>query len=363
VKTQRSSTPNRTYGLDVLRAVAVSAVLISHGRFWLRSLGPATERLRVFGYFGVELFFVLSGFLIGGILIRHLRKDVSLQGLWVFWIRRWFRTLPNYYLFLLINIVIMATIESSFAWPPSKFLLFLQNFAWANPHFFGEAWSLAVEEWFYLSFPLLLWILSRRLKLVNAVWIACGTIAFVSTAGRIFEVVHHDTHFNTIRKIVVFRLDSLMFGVAAACIKVYYDQLWASLVRHARPLGLALVAGTFGLYIVFERFWLDTSLFGRTLYFSCVSLGVALLLPWFDSWRRSDSVLVPFVERTSLWSYSMYLSNLPLVTLLQEIDFLAPGASSWPLGLAVYLVLTFAISAFIYNVFEIRMTAMRNRFS
>lgn len=354
------STPSgRIFGLDLLRAIAVSAVLLSHSRFWLRSLSAGSERLRVFGFVGVELFFVLSGFLIGGILIRHLSKDPSVRGLLVFWLRRWFRTLPNYYLFLIVNILIAG---ASVSVPIATYAFFVQGLAWPSPKFFGEAWSLAVEEWFYLSFPLLLWLLHRRLKLRTAVWITCLLMVVASTAGRFFAVVYDDAPFNTIRKIVVLRLDALMFGVLAAYLKIFHERLWRWLARTSMPVGVVLLLLVIGLYGVLERQWLDTSVFGRTFYFSCTSLGVLLLLPWLDSWQTCRAAVAPLIERLSLWSYSMYLANLPVVALLEQSTWLSPDARTWPLGLAVFLLLTTGVSAVLFTHFEIRMTKLRERF-
>src|SRR5579862_5720183 len=140
----------RNFGLDLARAVAISLVLCSH--FYV-----PTE---VVGIYGVELFFVLSGFLIGGILLRSITSSphgFGLSDLFQFWVRRWFRTLPNYYLFLLLYFVFLP--------PPPRvnlkpYLLFLQNLAWPTPDFAGHTWSLTIEEWFYLLFPLTIWIIS-----------------------------------------------------------------------------------------------------------------------------------------------------------------------------------------------------------
>src|ERR1700742_3796245 len=86
----------RNYGLDILRAFAILFVLNVHSANCFK---PDSRALRVLTFFnldGVMLFFVLSGFLIGGILIRQFEKErASAKMLFTFWIRRWFRTLPN----------------------------------------------------------------------------------------------------------------------------------------------------------------------------------------------------------------------------------------------------------------------------
>src|SRR5688572_4697894 len=87
----------RKIGLDLPRALAITLVLVSH----------FVKRCEILGFYGVELFFALSGFLIGGILYRDLAASPG----WTFprvkhfWFRRWWRTLPNYYLFLIIALI------------------------------------------------------------------------------------------------------------------------------------------------------------------------------------------------------------------------------------------------------------------
>ena len=137
------------------------ALSLSHGVMLVEAHFPALAVLRHLGSVGVDLFFVLSGFLIGGILWRtgaQLRSGRVLMG---FWLRRWLRTLPNYYFFLVVAVlVLLATRPQSIDWLHRVLptALFVQNFAQRVTPFFPESWTLAVEEWFYLLFPAALWL-------------------------------------------------------------------------------------------------------------------------------------------------------------------------------------------------------------
>ncbi len=157
-----ASSAQRVFGLDLMRAAAILIVVDAHatialknyyaGAFWHHLLPD-----------GVELFFVLSGFLIGGILIRTYEKEGRFDGrlLLNFWTRRWFRTLPNYYL-VLLGLIVFTLLR---AWrsglphtlPPTgtlaTYFVFGQNFARDVSPFFPETWSLAIEEWSYLTLP------------------------------------------------------------------------------------------------------------------------------------------------------------------------------------------------------------------
>ena len=140
------ATEGRDLGLDVLRAAAIAMVMVHHG--------VSVRGLPVLGAFGtgVDLFFVLSGFLIGRIFYRsRLRSNFSLLE---FWQARWLRTLPPYFAML----GLYTWLEG---FPGGSYLLFLQNYAGVSG--LGISWSLCVEEQFYLVFPLLALLADRML--------------------------------------------------------------------------------------------------------------------------------------------------------------------------------------------------------
>lgn len=144
---------NRNIGLDVLRAAAISMVFLSHG--------VTMTGLPVLGEFGtgVDLFFVLSGFLIGRIYFRGAR-DHSFS-FWHFWRARWWRTLPPYIgglaAYLLVRPLLAgARPQADLPW---YYWLFLQNYLGITGY--GPTWSLCVEEHFYLALPILALLIGR----------------------------------------------------------------------------------------------------------------------------------------------------------------------------------------------------------
>ena len=140
----------RVIGLDIVRSVAVLSVVLHHFThlWWRFAFAP----LVLAGIYGVELFFVLSGFLIGGILFRQAKRDgFHRKDILHFWKRRWFRTLPNYVLFLgLFTIVAVLNHADLTGW--WRYLFFLQNlFSSKYLIIYGVSWSLCVEEWSYIQ--------------------------------------------------------------------------------------------------------------------------------------------------------------------------------------------------------------------
>ena len=125
------NTKNRIFSLDVARTIAILFVVLTHSAALFPSLNQAYRPLiRYFlGLQGVELFFVLSGFLIGTILIKTYEQtdNFDFTVVKIFWKKRWFRTLPNYYLFLAIY-YFFAFVKNK-ALGDGSYLFFLQNFS------------------------------------------------------------------------------------------------------------------------------------------------------------------------------------------------------------------------------------------
>ena len=232
---------SRIFGLDLIRMFAIVFVVISHTATILPE--------NIYGYLelfildGVCIFFVLSGFLIGRILINIIEiKGFKWGELLNFWIRRWFRTLPNYFLFVLILGVLSKIYIKGFPLQAIKpFLYFGQNIYKTNDSFFGESWSLSVEEWFYLSMPLLILIFINVFKLKFKKSLLVVSIFFIifSTCSRFY--IFHTAQFSEMgdyRRVVIMRMDNLMYGVIGAYISYYYLNFWLKYKNISFFLGL-----------------------------------------------------------------------------------------------------------------------------
>lgn len=354
----------RIFGLDVMRALAIILVLIGH----LGHVGLYDNNylMYLFGYFGVELFFVLSGFLIGQILIRDLLlKEFSFSGLKKFWINRWMRTLPLYYLVLIIRI----TVEGKGLHLPHFF--FLQN-AQVVPEYdsswFGESWSLAIEEFFYLSLPLLLFIASKFLKGITGQMLT--TLLLVFTTCLLFRVllVYTNSYIdfeNAIRKYTFVRLDSLAVGVGMAFLKLQFNSIFHFLQRSFIPLIVLVIFGILiirGNILVYD--FVGIKLIPSTIGIILNSVLLGLLLPFFDKIVQPSTLNGPrkwaysFIHYTALFSYCMYLIHLPLynwIITAEKINIL------WYTQMMGALIVIYTIAALSYRYFEQPILTFRKR--
>jgi peptidoglycan/LPS O-acetylase OafA/YrhL len=149
----------RQPGLDLLRALAIIVVVVYHAALFGFKLPGRVDR---FGWIGVDLFFVLSGYLIGGQLLAPLARDQPIK-LGRFFTRRALRIMPAYFVVLAIYFLLPSWREySEMSQPLWKFLLSVQNIALHGGTAFSHAWSLAVEDQFYLALPFLLLFLFWR---------------------------------------------------------------------------------------------------------------------------------------------------------------------------------------------------------
>ena len=375
-----------------MRAVAILIVVDSHatialkdyysGAFWHHLLPD-----------GVELFFVLSGFLIGGILIRSYEKNggFNRELLLNFWTRRWFRTLPAYY-FVLTALIVTSLLR---AWrsglahtlPPKQTLIsyffFLQNFTEELVGFFPETWSLAIEEWSYITLPLVLWgvhtLLStrwprRRIALAMILLVIIGSNAYRLVTALQVPISAGELGY---RGIVVTRLDAISYGVLAAYGKHYFPVRWTNdvLRRRLLLLGLLLTALiALSASVIMLHVYVETGLYPayvfykRTVYFLLIGLSMTLLMPYMDGWRTASGIWGRFgiaraITHVSLISYSMYLLNLTpiMLTVIERIPTTSLAVGWLKVGLFWTLVLV--LSTLLFKYFEKPVTELRDRLS
>ncbi len=326
---------------------------------------------RSFGFYGVELFFALSGFLIGNLLIRVGSALTQPDRLVTFYIRRWFRTLPLFWLFIGFQILLELGLRRHHLSYSEivQHALFLRNFNALKITFFPESWSLAIEEWFYLLFPALLWLGLRVVSRFNIAFLSVAAIFFLfSTIARMIEAPHAYAHWpDWQRELVILRFDALMIGVFAAWISVNYARLWYRSRWFIAALSVIIL---FAMYATLWRItdhhleWGADSYFARTFRFNLVSLGFAMLLPVASSWQLArETFASTAVRRIALWSYALYLVHFPVFQIVAKYTP-ARWTSSFAQGIAVtslQFAAVIGISALLYRYYESRCTHLRER--
>jgi peptidoglycan/LPS O-acetylase OafA/YrhL len=326
----------RSFGLDLVRAIAILCVLQVHfGGVACGYLGMSIPW--AMGYVGglcVELFFVLSGFLIGGLLLDVAERSPTLRGWFTFLVRRWMRTLPLYVLWIAVLMVIMR--------PPSRgeyafaYLTFTQNLFWPMPagDWFGVSWSLSIEEWFYLLFSSVLLGLTALWRR-GAMILTCALFLIIPLALRIGwgDVSNVDAG---IRKVAAFRLDAIAYGVVA----IWYCRRFPLVVAKLRGI---LFAGGIGLLAAIEIFAIPLPPWA---FYSIVPLCLALCLPAMAALARWPGAAL--VEWMSTRSYGLYIIHL---TLIQVVDG-RKGSMPPLLGLLIALIATLVLADLLYRFFE-----------
>jgi len=352
----------RIFGLDIFRAFAIILVVLSHGSFLLHN-----TFLEGFPYIkmidGVDLFFVLSGFLIGGILIKEINSTATFNfnHLLNFWKRRWFRTLPNYYLILLLNYIFVSTKVihqdiQQFNW---KFIFFLQNFNKPFYDFFWESWSLSVEEWFYLTAPILLLLFLRVLNPKKAFISVTILMILFPIAYRIYLLNPEIDSFwfdVTFRKVVITRLDSIAFGLLAAWVFYYYKIYWLKFKVISFILGIAMIAFIVNFNRECNTFYL------QVIYFTLTPISAMLLLPFANSIKNVNGIVAKSICHISKISYSMYLINLALIAEVIKDNFPVKNAMDGIIKYGIYWMIVIVGSTFLYNLYEKPIMNLRDRY-
>ncbi len=358
----------RLPGLDLLRAAAIAWVMLYH----LAVLGliASTTWLVRFGWMGVDLFFVLSGFLIAGQLLRPWARGET-PSLRRFFARRLLRTLPAYWVVLAIYLLVPVLRETPHLQPVWVFLSFTQNLVLGHqPNAFSHAWSLSVEEQFYLALPLVLlalWVRpSARAAILAMLAVLVGGMCLRAWLWT-HQVVGPDGQIHDMRymRLIYYptwsRLDGLLAGVAAAAIKLFRPRLWDKVT--ARPnLLLAL-----GALTVIASSWLFggqiAGFWGATFGYPLLALGLGAMVMGASA---PESIIgrraIPGAGWVAAASYSLYLSHKMVFHAVSA--GLAPIPADWkPLAPVLAVALAAPAGVALHLLVERPFLKLRDRLS
>jgi len=324
--------------------------------FLVGGLGPDFAWLSRFGWAGVDIFFVLSGFLIGSQLLRTLQRGERLSLRDFYWRRAW-RILPAFATVLAVYVAFPMLREAPGLEVWWQFATFTLNLLvdYTHNQAFSHAWSLCVEEHFYLLFPLVAWWFTRRPSAARFIAL-CLSLVALGIALRTGVWLHNDAaqpqrnwYIEDIYYPTWMRLDGLLMGVVLAALNVYRPALWARLQARSTWLLLGgLAAAGLALWLFRNR----TGLLANAVGWPLLSFGFGLLVlsataprGWLGRWA------VPGAGWVAATSYSLYLSHKLAMHAVHE--WLAPALPLQGLVLfAVYGVAIALVGAALHYVVE-----------
>ncbi|MET0519467.1 MAG: acyltransferase, partial [Burkholderiaceae bacterium] len=319
----------RQPGLDTLRALAILLVFAYHYQVFV-SRAPSFGWASEIGWVGVDLFFVLSGYLIANQIFGGLARGQVLS-LPAFYGRRFLRTLPNYWVVLALYCLFPLAMGGREPPPLWRFLSFTQNIQLQPGTAFSHAWSLCIEEQFYLLLPLatvlgLRHVRSLRwagavlggLMLAAIAWRAWLWTRFGREAGDAVQGYYPNVYYASLC-----RMDEFLPGVAVALLKHAHPQAWAGLLRRGQVvLTGALAACALLAWALLRGYYIDGYGYGFAMTafgYSAIALAFAALLVAALSPRTLlHRLRVPGAAALAAWSYAIYLSHKPLAVIVQK---------------------------------------------
>ena len=296
--TENTKGPQRSIELDFIRGIAIIAVMGFH--FHTVHTGSAIVAaieypLKSFGKEGVNLFFTLSGFLVGGLLLKQYAKVGRIDAR-RFVIRRIFKIWPAYYVLILFHVCAGRHPTSTFL---VQNLTHMQNYLGSS---ITQTWSLAVEEHFYLFLPALLLLVTMLKLRANAILAILLSICAIVLAARCVVVSKGDldaAFFYT-----QYRIDSLLFGVILAAVYWMKPELYRRMASHKKTLIVLVLALVAWLVLATKNVPLDESI-GYTIQALGFCALIVLTIEYSHTLR--EAWLFRAVAWIGVYSYGIYL--------------------------------------------------------
>jgi peptidoglycan/LPS O-acetylase OafA/YrhL len=363
------SDPGHTFranGLDTLRAAAITLVFMNHYMAFVSGT-PTFGWGSVIGWTGVDLFFVLSGYLIANQIFSGLARGATLS-LRLFYARRALRTLPVFWLVLALYFLFPAVMGGNTPPPLWRFLTFTQNIGLHSGTAFSHAWSLCIEEQFYLILPLALVIGTGCRFGRSQGWTLLSALLLVGIGARVILWPDYGAgnsgFYPHIYYSTLCRFGGFLPGIAVAMLKNFQRPVWQRITRHGQGvLAIGTVATAVVLYCEY-RFY-DIEGYGHPFLITAVGypllemafalLVTAALCP--NSWLYR--VRIPGAYRIALWSYSIYLSHKALMAILKRL--LQPFEPAPFVMICAVAITSVVVGALLYRLVEAPFMALRDR--
>ena len=375
---QRSTIPStpmmtsRSNGLDTLRTCAIVLVFMNHYMAFV-SVEPTFGWFSSAGQMGVDLFFVLSGYLIGNQLFAGIAHQGKISiSLTAFYARRALRTWPVFWVVLAAYFIFptaMGGREPPALW---RFLTFTQNYQLQPGTAFSHAWSLCIEEQFYLVLPLLALLAVRVGSRKSQAWTLLASLVCIGIGARIVLWLQYggedagniNSYYPNIYYATLCRFDEFLPGIAIALLKNFHPALWQPIQTRGRQtlaIGLIAVAAmTYGTNVYFYQdgygYGFLMTAFGYSLSATAFAL---LVMSALSQTSPLHYVRIPGAYTIALWSYSIYLSHKAIFYIIGKQ---AKAISLDPsLRLLAITVCTLLVGASLYYLIEAPFMRIRDR--
>ena len=321
----------------------------------------------VVGWTGVDLFFVLSGYLIANQLFAGLARGETLSP-GQFYARRAFRTLPAYWVVLALYFLFPVFMGGRTPPPLWRFLTFTQNLGLEPGTAFSHAWSLCIEEQFYLILPLVLFAGARTASNRSQGWTLIFALLLVGVVSRTILWFDYGPHphgfYSHIYYSTLCRFDEFLPGIAVAMLKNFHQPLWQRITQYGqRWLLIGAVAVATMLYCVDQYYEIEGHGYGFFMTAAGYSLNamafallvVAALSP--NSWLAR--IRIPGAYHIALWSYSTYLSHKAVqIVLARNLKPLQLPSAAMA---SIILVVALIVGALLYYLIESPFMTLRDR--
>ena len=361
----------RLVELDLLRTLAIFLVIGRHTPYLAPSQYPYPIKMFFWywlkiGWIGVDLFFVLSGFLISGLLFREYTQYGQIKP-GRFLIRRAFKLYPAYYAFLLITLIWQIVDGKPRPLPLYAFVsnsLFIQNY---GPAVWNHTWSLAIEEHFYLLFAVLVFFLSRTkskltnpFRIIKTITIGIGISVFLFRIITDWKIGYtHRTHLYPTH----LRIDSLMFGVL---LSYYYHYKHEATLSVLKKYYTVTLPASFAFLSTSLFFFIEKP-FMHTIGFSLLYLGFGIQLLHLISWQsRVKDWFMKYLYWFSfvgVYSYSIYLWHIPLC--VWGFSYIIPTIHGkrlpFIIGWPIYFAGSIALGIIMAKIIEIPALKLRDK--
>ncbi|HAI12448.1 MAG TPA: hypothetical protein DCM28_12135 [Phycisphaerales bacterium] len=360
--------------LDWLRAVAVGLVLFRHMPYWDGGfpdfMNVLLKPLHQAGWAGVDLFFVLSGFLVSGLLFREYQKRKQVR-IGRFLTRRGLKIYPQFYALIIVSCVVELMLGNELTWKQmAAELLFIQNYAGG---YLGHTWSLGVEEHFYIGVALAIGWLGLRSKrnggqpfkgVISGCLLVMGTCLALRCFTAWSSTFTHHTHVTPTH----LRIDSLAFGVLLSYLYAFKKTQMMRWVHRQRPMMLATA-----IAMVSPAFFLGyETLYMHTVGFTLLALGsggfLLLMLDMSDNApaQSKKTRFTPVMKGIAIIganSYGIYLWHYPMLHWgLQFSRTVGKNVLPYHVELVIYFVMSIASGILITRLVEKPVLMWRDRY-